>query len=528
MLQFTPEDFAHALECPARLHHARTPGPLKDRWQARQRLQAQTLASPLLKALAIFKYHPDPLGANAIIEVDDPQMAIWETRRRLNRPGRVVLANAAVQDGERFARVDVMVHDAAHNTIEIIDVLPRRASPGTMSMRFSDQWYDWRGALYELAFKAVVTARHFRGNQVVAKLMLPDESQSCDLDDLRRLAWLEEDAQGITRVRWREGLRASDLGSLRFLREVDVSRQVNALYSGPVDVPGVANEHRRNLDSFITWATDLHRCEVPAQPVASKACASCAFRAVPGADASPGCQAPAAAPAQAPSCAAHEGIVNTSASRGARTPQYLLAIASAHPSVGLRKGQRAWQWTPFQFTLQALDLAGDGTLQARAPQAWQQLDPSPHQALDFLRALQQALAVHGEAMASACIHHTLDATALRQLHATAHNAPTNERAALRGLVDRLASPACERIDPARLEPQALPTASPELAALPWVARLFDLLRDGHLAPQELPPALFLRAQWADLSEAQRQALAEWLDGSQARVLEALRAHAAAA
>lgn len=521
MLQFTPEDFAHSLECPTRLHHARTPGPLQERWHARQRLQSQSLASPLLKGLAIFKYHPDPLGANAIIEVDDPQMAIWETRKRLNRPGRVVLANAAVQDGERFARVDVMVHDAAHNTIEIIDVLPRRASPGTLSMRFSDQWYDWRGALYALAFKAVVTARHFRGNQVVAKLVLPDESQSCDLDDLRRLAWLEEDAQGITRVRWREGLRASDLGSLRFLREVDVSRQVNALYNGPVDVPGVANEHRRNLDSFITWATDLHQRGVPAEPVASRACASCAFRAMPGQDPSHGCHAPVASPAQTPSTA-RDGSADSAAAQDRRTPVYLLATASANPSVGLRKGQRAWQWTPFQFTLQRLERAGDGTLQAGAPQAWKQLDPSPQQTLDFLRALQQALAVHDDAMAPAPLRHTLDASALRQLNATAHNAPVSERQLLRALVDRLASQASAPIDALPLDPQGALPAPPELAALPWVGHLFDLQRDGHLAPDELPQALFLRSQWAALSEAQRDALGEWLDGFQAQVLAAMR------
>lgn len=495
---FTPEDFTHALECPTRLGQARLDGPLQERWRARQQLQAQATSLPLLKALAAFKYHPDPLGAKAFIEEDDPQMAIWETRKRLNRPGRVVLANAAVQDEERFARIDVMVHDAAHNTIEVIDVLDRRASPGTMSMRFSDQWYEWRTALYALAFKAVVTARHFRGNQVVAKLVLADESQSCDIEDLRQFAWLQDDAKGRSRVRWRDGLRAADLGSLRMLREVDVSRQVNTLYSGPVDVPGVPPEHRRNLDAFITWATQLHLSGDPVPPVASKACTGCAFRASSDETSHPGCHSPASPPVPAP------GVNPVMDAPDDNGPAHRLAVDGAAPSLGLRKGLRPWQWIPFQFALQARVPGGA----AAAVQSWQQLEPSAQPALDFLRALQGALDT--QEPPPAVIRHRLAPGVVRHLNVAAHNAPVPERAALRAVVERLAAQPALPVEALAQAAPALPDVPDALGALPWVQALLSLHAQGHLPSGEFTQALYLRSQWAGLPGEQQQALASWM------------------
>ncbi len=282
----TKSRFKIALACPTRLHYENARDaqgrPLYFS-QARDNAFLAALADGghQVGALAWFKYHPDPIGQAITVEASDHEEAVAQTRQRLEAPGRVVIAEAALRHETFFVRVDLLVRDPQRRTVEIIEVKSKGVTREEIDNRL--QAPGWQPYLYDVAFQAEVAAKVFPGWRIVPKLLLVDKSVPCDIDGLPRHVPVTAAPDGRgAQVACPPGLRREDLGALDLLVEVDVSDIVADLRASPVPAPHSPPQHTANLPAFMQWTAQLQQTGVRHFGGVSKACKGCPYRAPAG------------------------------------------------------------------------------------------------------------------------------------------------------------------------------------------------------------------------------------------------------
>lgn len=279
----TKSRFKIALACPTRLFYENALDEAGEpRYRNRQRDDAQLAAladgGHQIGALALFKYHPDPIGQAITVEAKDYETAVADTRRRLDAPGRVVIAEAALRHEGFFARVDLLIRDPKRKTIEIIEVKSKGVADQDIASRFKTP--DWQPYLYDVAFQAQVAAWVFPGWHIEPKLLLLDKAAACDVGGLQEYLPVVTGADGRhVGIDIPPGLRREALGRLDILREVDVSDVVNDLRHAVVPAPHAPAEHVQNLVAFMQWTSGLQANGTRHFGGVSKACKDCPYRA---------------------------------------------------------------------------------------------------------------------------------------------------------------------------------------------------------------------------------------------------------
>jgi hypothetical protein len=275
----TKSRFKLAIECPTKLHYAKPENGYRNGNEGNEFLEALADGGHQVGALAKFRYHPDPYGANITIETLDKEEALRQTRERLQQPGRVVIAEAALAFGTYFVRADILVRDGQR--IELIEVKSKSASNADVQKRFPGT--EWRPYLYDIAFQSLVAEKVFPGFAIVPKLLLVNKEVPCDVDGLHQNFRIVPDAETRSvRVDVAAGFDPAIARNLTILREEDVTDVVNKLRTTPVTVSGVGPPHNCALEPFMRWAAGIQQ-----QPDAffgglTKGCKSCEFRAEHG------------------------------------------------------------------------------------------------------------------------------------------------------------------------------------------------------------------------------------------------------
>lgn len=268
--------FKLAVECPTKLHYAKTENGYRNRNDGNEFLQALADGGHQVGALAKFRYHPDPYGARITVETLDKTDALRQTREKLAQPGRVVIAEAALEYGSYFVRVDILVKDGQR--IEVIEVKSKSADNAEVLGRFKSP--EWRPYLYDIAFQTVVAESVFPGFEVVPKLLLVNSQGSCDVDGLHQFFRIVPDAQRRTvTVKLSPTFNAAAVADLNILREENVKDVVDALKARSIEVIGVTSPHNQGLHTFMEWAATLQQSETAFFGGVSKVCKSCEFRA---------------------------------------------------------------------------------------------------------------------------------------------------------------------------------------------------------------------------------------------------------
>lgn len=281
----TKSRFKLAIECPTKLHYAKPENGYRNRNEGDEFLEALADGGHQVGALAKFRYHPDPYGANITIETLDKEEALRQTRERLQQPGRVVIAEAALAFGTYFIRVDILVRDGQR--IELIEVKSKSADDNAVAKRFSGS--EWRPYLYDIAFQTVVAESVFGGYTVVPKLLLVNPGSTCTVDGLHQYFRIVPDvARGTVAVHTSPTFNPASIANLHILRQEDVTDIVNELKTKSIDLKGVASPHNQSLQAFMEWAATLQRSPQPFFGGVSKTCNNCEFRAGPGDDARSG------------------------------------------------------------------------------------------------------------------------------------------------------------------------------------------------------------------------------------------------
>ena len=288
----TKSRFKMALECPTKLYYSAESNGYFDKNKDNDFLQALADGGNQVGELAKFKYHPNPVGDAITVETLEYEPAVTQTNAKLSLPGRVVIAEAALLHAPYFVRVDILIRDQEAKTIDIIEVKSKSVSDDTVAARFKNSTNEyasnWLPYLYDVTFQAEVARLCFPGYQIRSKLLLLDAAKPCDKDGLHQLFQIvqERDPQtGRSRVQIRTPphLTEKDIGSLDFLREVDVTDIVEDLRRSPINnVAHVPEVHRQNLSTFMKWAGELQMQGTRAFHGVSKTCRGCQFRAPAG------------------------------------------------------------------------------------------------------------------------------------------------------------------------------------------------------------------------------------------------------
>lgn len=288
----TKSRFKMALECPTKLYYSAESNGYFDKNKDNDFLQALADGGNQVGELAKFKYHPNPVGDAITVETLEYEPAVTQTNAKLSLPGRVVVAEAALLHAPYFVRVDILIRDKDAKTIDIIEVKSKSVSDDTVAARFKNSTNEyasnWLPYLYDVTFQAEVARLCFPGYQIRSKLLLLDAAKPCDKDGLHQLFQIvqERDPQtGRSRVQIRTPphLTEKDIGSLDFLREVDVTDIVEDLRRSPINnVAHVPEVHRQNLSTFMKWAGELQMQGTRAFHGVSKTCRGCQFRAPAG------------------------------------------------------------------------------------------------------------------------------------------------------------------------------------------------------------------------------------------------------
>lgn len=268
--------FKLAIDCPTKLHYAKAENGYRNKNADNDFLAALADGGHQVGALAKFRYHPDPYGAQITVDTLDKDAAIAQTQAMLQAPGRVVVAEAALAINTFFIRVDILVRDG--QSIELIEVKSKSASNSDVQNRFPGS--DWRSYLYDIAFQTLVAEKCFPGFAIVPKLLLINKEVPCNVDGLHQNFRIVPDAaRRSVSVEVARGFDPAIARSLSILREEDVTDVVNRLRTTPLVVSGVGEPHNSALEPFMRWAASIQQ-----QPTAffgglTKGCKSCEFRA---------------------------------------------------------------------------------------------------------------------------------------------------------------------------------------------------------------------------------------------------------
>ena len=285
----TKSRFKLALECPTKLFYCNHRNDYFDKNQGNDFLQALADGGNQIGEIAKFKYHPNPVGEAITVEELENEPSVEHTIQMLAVPGRVVIAEAALLHSPFFLRVDILIRDEAAKTIEIIEVKSKSVSKETISARFKNAkgQYDskWLPYLYDVAFQAEVARLVFPGYQIRSKLLLLDASIPCEKDGLHQLFRITARKQADSDVprlmiQTPPHLRLTNIGSLDFLQEVEVSDIVADLRTRPINNEAHIPEiFRKNLITFMNWAGEIQINGSNPFHGVSKACKVCQFRA---------------------------------------------------------------------------------------------------------------------------------------------------------------------------------------------------------------------------------------------------------
>lgn len=275
----TKSRFKLAIDCPTKLHYAKSENGYRNRNEDNDFLEALADGGHQVGALAKFRYHPDPYGAGITVDTLVKEDAIRETQAKLAAPGRVVIAEAALAFETYFIRVDILIRDGQR--IELIEVKSKSASNSDVQKRFPGA--EWRPYLYDVAFQTLVAEKVFPGYTIVPKLLLVNKELPCDVEGLHQNFRIVPDAATRSvRVEVSPGFDPAIARNLSILREEDVTDVVNKLRTTALTVAGVGAPHNSALEPFMRWAASIQQ-----QPDAffgglTKGCKSCEFRADDG------------------------------------------------------------------------------------------------------------------------------------------------------------------------------------------------------------------------------------------------------
>lgn len=156
----TKSRFKVVFGCPTRRHYQANARVHSNSNHESDLLQVLADAGNQIGELAKYLYCNDPVGEQITVDSLQYDKAWEDTQKRISRPSRVVIAEAAIKYANFFIRVDILVHDPVARTLRVVEVKSRKVDEETVSRGFKgvrgNFAADWLPYLYDIAFQARV------------------------------------------------------------------------------------------------------------------------------------------------------------------------------------------------------------------------------------------------------------------------------------------------------------------------------------------------------------------------------------
>jgi hypothetical protein len=281
----TKSRFKLALECLTKLYYTGKNKEYADENLNDPFLIALAKGGFQVGELAKFYFSDDPIRENMTIETLNSDVAVEETQKRLEQPGKVVIAEGAFRYGNLLIRADIVVKDS--DTLFLYEVKAKSAddtvdNPDTFLTKKGDRIAsDWISYLYDLAFQKYVISKcpFSKRYKIKAHLLLADKDAQTDIEGLNQLFKIEKETGRGYKVLVPEGITKASLGR-KILKEINLDSIVDKIWN-EFPVPSDYSKKISFLD-FINLAEETYtKGERKYTPIGSK-CKGCQFYAQPG------------------------------------------------------------------------------------------------------------------------------------------------------------------------------------------------------------------------------------------------------
>tara|TARA_B100000683_G_scaffold267291_1_gene300716 strand:- start:2656 stop:4650 length:1995 start_codon:yes stop_codon:yes gene_type:complete len=270
----TKSRFKQGLECTTKLFYTNKKDEYANTSNEDSFLQSLAEGGFQVGELAKFYFHDNPIEESITIESSGEE-AIIETKERLSKKGRVVIAEAAFKFNNLFVRIDILVKE--DDQISIYEV---KAKSWDVD---KDSFFDknktkitspWMPYVYDVAFQKYVVSNALKKGDIKAYLTLVDKSKTVELDGMNQFFMIDKTGDQTT-VRVKEGLRRSHLGEVKLLINKNVNDEcwkIEHDFPVPTDLG-----ERIMFTEFIQRCSYMYENDIKTQVHIGKKCKDCQF-----------------------------------------------------------------------------------------------------------------------------------------------------------------------------------------------------------------------------------------------------------
>lgn len=188
--------------------------------------------------LAKFYFVDDPIAENITIngDVTDYEALLAETQRRLELPGKVIIAEAAFEFKNCFVRADIVVK-GENGDVELYEVKSKSYREGddkflTKKNSIDSEWYEY---LYDVAFQKWVI-QNALNKTIKAHLVVVNKDANASVGGLSNFFKVIKNTSSRIEVQIPPGTSRSHLGN-DLLRIFNVDNECNIIFNSELKLP---------------------------------------------------------------------------------------------------------------------------------------------------------------------------------------------------------------------------------------------------------------------------------------------------
>ena len=264
----TKSRFKLAMECPTKLYYTGKP-----------EYADQKLEDSFLEALAEGGFQVGELAKHYFpgghdVKTLDQREALRQTRE-LMKQDQAIIYEAAVCYENLFVRVDILIKNGSR--LELVEVKAKSVvfpSDAAFLNKDGSITSEWMPYLYDVAFQKYVLQQAMSECSVAAYLMLADKKALCPTDGLNQKFRIITDAKGRKSIAVSPRLSAEDL-SVPILCRINADVCCDMIYSENYEMDG----QPAGFGDYAAYLADCYEKDMKIQPVLTKVCAGCEFKA---------------------------------------------------------------------------------------------------------------------------------------------------------------------------------------------------------------------------------------------------------
>lgn len=224
-----------------------------------------------------------PQGIEVVSKNSDEALA--ETATLMARDSVVIFEPAFVFEN-LLVRVDIVVKDGKH--IRLIEVKSKSYDPDDVfydKTKMKKQIFkirsDWAPYLHDVAFQHHVVSNSLSGFTVTPYLCMADKSTLTSVEGLNQLFLIQSDGNGRCKVAVDKSVSLETLGK-RILIEVDVTKEVQAIQTSPVEATGSSDiPEQISFAKYVSLLAQKYEADERLTPQPGSKCKTCEYRISP-------------------------------------------------------------------------------------------------------------------------------------------------------------------------------------------------------------------------------------------------------